>query len=120
MQYKGDVLCEVSTPLDVNNGSHNLVRVTHMWMIFVIRWYRNLYKLKFISRLPKYGYHYVRTQVHERFAENMKFQIGVITIYCNIFGHNTDKALLTFFPYFVTPVRVFLFPDKFRINRRIP
>jgi len=55
----------------------------------------------------------VRTQIHERFAENMKFQISVIIIISNIFGHNTDKALLNFFPYFITPVRVFLFPNKF-------
>lgn len=34
-------------------------------------------------------------------------------IYANIFGHSTDKVLLNSFPYFITPILVFLFPKKF-------
>jgi len=74
LQHKGDVLCDVSVSVDVYNGSHDLVTVTHIWMVFVIRWYSILYKLTFISILANYDYHYVRTQIHERFAENTKFR----------------------------------------------
>ena len=42
MQYKGNMLCEVSISVDVYNGSHDLVTVTYIWMIFVIRWYSKL------------------------------------------------------------------------------
>jgi hypothetical protein len=116
MQYKAEnVLCQISASVNVCNGSHDWVTVTHIWLIVVKLWYNNLYKFDFISKLPHYGYHYARTQIHERFTKYIKFQIIVIIIYSDIFGHNTRtyKAVLTSFPYFITPVHVFLFLNMF-------